>query len=109
MIYIGEKAKEILRKILDDRNCEKCQGFFAENNRWIAFDNKNGECYVEEFDTDTKAICWIEQFYEISEIDIFKVFRLSKKWMFIPKNGFLKIFHLKDTLTLKFYHLPFRE
>lgn len=107
MIHFGTSAQFILEKNLIDRKYFKCQGYFSEDNFWIAFDNRNGECYVEEFDTEEKAICWLEQYFEISEVDEFKIIKLFKGLYFIPSSGILKIKFKKETIESKFYPLPF--
>lgn len=103
MIYLGKTANTILQKNLKNRNYNRCRGYFLDRKVWIAFDNTNGNCWVEEFASEGMAICWLEHFYEISEIDEFEVLKLNKDLFFIPKNGFLNIQFQKDLVTSKFY------
>jgi len=35
--------------------------YFQENDKYIAVDNRDGECYVEEFNTNEEAINWIKE------------------------------------------------
>lgn len=109
MIYFGATAQSILEKNLTNRKYAKCQGCFPEGNLWIAFDNRNGECYVEEFSTEEKAVCWLEQYFEISEIHTFRVFKLFKGLYFIPNSGFLKIKFIKEMIESKFYSINFLD
>jgi hypothetical protein len=52
------------------------------------------------------AICWVEQCFEISEIETFKVFKLLKYLYFIPQDGFLKINYSKETIKSNFFTIP---
>ena len=54
MIYFGNTAQLILQKNLQDSKLFLCRGCFLENDTWIAFDNRNRECFVEEFATKEK-------------------------------------------------------
>jgi len=35
--------------------------FFQENNKWIAVDNSDNCCWVEEFDESYQAIDWLKE------------------------------------------------
>lgn len=70
--YTGEIARKVCNMILAtgrnngryDSLIEgyKCKsvGFWKENGKWIAYDNTNGCCWVEEFPTRKAAVKWIE-------------------------------------------------
>lgn len=107
MIYFGNTAQLILQKNLQDSKLFLCRGCFLENDTWIAFDNRNRECFVEEFATKEKAICWLESFFEISEIESFNILKLFKNLYLIPTMGLLKLNFETDTLSSKIYLLPF--
>jgi hypothetical protein len=105
MIYCGKIAKDILNENLGNRKHNKCKGYFFNKTVWIAFDNSTGNCWVEEFSTEGLAICWLENFYEISEVEEFEVLTIQKGLLFIPDNGFLKIEFQSSNITSKFYPL----
>lgn len=90
MIYYGEKAEELLEKSLDDYNFKRCKGYYKEQNTFIAFDNSSGQCNVEEFKSEGLAICWLENYFEISEIDDFDVKKIRDGLFFISNMGQLK-------------------
>lgn len=103
MIYRGGIVKAILEKNLANWNYNKCRGCFFNRKSWIAFDNANGNCWVEEFKSLKMAICWLERLYEISEIKEFKALKIRKHLFFVPNIGFLKIQHKSNSLTSIFY------
>ncbi|MCK9450916.1 MAG: hypothetical protein M0Q90_04445 [Bacteroidales bacterium] len=103
MIYTGKTANTLLHQNLEDRKSNICKGYFCQENRWIAFDNSTGNCWVEEFYTEEKAICWLENFFEISEIKNFEAIKISSQLIFIPNDGYLTTTYEKEILTLKFY------
>lgn len=105
MIYIGKTANYILHQILEDRKSNVCKGYFHEDDMWIAFDNSNGNCWVEEFHTEEKALCWLENFFEISETNSFEVFKINNELILIPNNGYLTIMFENDLVIPKFYPL----
>jgi hypothetical protein len=104
MIYYGKIASEILKENLNNRHFNKCKGYFLVKKMWIAFDT-TGDCWVEEFKTEVMAICWLEHFYEISEIEEFEVLKIQRDLFFIPKNGFLRIKFQSNTVTSKLHQL----
>lgn len=75
MIFKGQKAKEICEAILG-ANPGKTEDFTApmpdnlvysagywkdeENGKWIAYDNTDHYCWVEEFETEKQAKSWVE-------------------------------------------------
>ena len=103
MIYYGKTARDLLQKNLDDRNYNKCRGYFIDDNTWVAFDNTSGNCWVEEFKNEETAICWLEQFFEMSQLNEFEVFKLEKNLFFIPNSGFIKIQFVENSITSKFH------
>lgn len=103
MIFCGRMANEVLNENLDNQNFNKCKGYFFEKKMWIAFDNTSGNCWVEEFINEELAICWLENFYEISEIERFEVLKIQKDLFFLPENGFLKIQFKSDTIISKLH------
>lgn len=73
-----EFAREWLRHLINgpESNWGKPQykgvkGLFydGKNNQTIAFDNSSGDLWVEGFDTQTKAIAWLNNEIEVSEIN----------------------------------------
>lgn len=40
-------------------------GVYQDEGRWVAFDNRDGDCEVEEFRTRAKAVAWLD--YEEDE------------------------------------------
>ena len=105
MIYYGKIANEILNKNLDNRNFNKSKGYFFDKKMWVAYDNTTGNCWVEEFKTEGLAICWLENFYESSEIERFEVFKIQRDLFFVPDNGFLKIKFHSNTINSKLHRL----
>lgn len=100
MIYTGEAARQLYEESLNN-TIKYCKGYFFEDSKYIAFDNSRNECFVEEFETENKAICWLENYFEISETEIFNVMPLSKDLYYIPFTGYLKIYFAEDTLSTK--------
>ena len=103
MIYRGRKAKKILWKNLDNREYNRCLGYFRDKKLWVAFDNTTGACFVEEFKSEQMAICWIANYFSVSEIEEeFEVFRLKKDLFFIPiKKELLKVYFYNDQIFIK--------
>lgn len=71
MMYTGEEAENILNDILSNQEGdhypkhEGATGYFLdESGVYVAFDNTTCDCWVEEFDTDKRAIDWIKNGYE---------------------------------------------
>lgn len=103
MIYTGKTASYILQQTLEDVKYSLSKGYFFEKNTWIAFDNSDENCWVEEFHTEAKAICWLKNFFEISEIENFEALKISDELIFIPNHGYLTIKFENDVITSKFY------
>ena len=72
--YFRENGSEMLAKILsseqvDDDNQEyyplygHLRFYFLEGDKYIAVDNGDCCCYVEEFDTAEEAIAWLTEEY----------------------------------------------
>lgn len=67
MILTGSKAKETLESILDKYDQDEgdypepyVAGWFKEDDTYIAFDNQDKCCWVEEFRTRQAAVRWIQ-------------------------------------------------
>ncbi len=66
--YKGQEAKIVCELILanDDYNTpldgydHQSAGFWKENDKWIAYDNRTGDCWVEEFSTRKEAAEYIK-------------------------------------------------
>jgi len=72
--YFREDGQELLGKILaseqtddDDQLYYPLMGhirfYFLEGEKYIAVDNGDCECYVEEFDTAEEAVAWLTEEY----------------------------------------------
>lgn len=109
MIYTGEKASQILKKNLENRESHICSGYFLEGDIWIVFDNYTKNCWVEEFITEEMAICWIEDLFEISEKENFNVQKIANNLLFIPNKGHLQYFSKDNIYSSKFHPLSVRE
>ncbi len=67
-MYTGDKAKKILAEILANEKDGLYPlhygdtGYYGEANDqyFVAFDNTTGDCWVEEFATEKRAIYWIK-------------------------------------------------
>lgn len=91
MILNGEAAKNTLQNILNNRSFSLSKGYFQDNKIWIGFDNSTKDCWVEEFNNEDLAICWLENFFEISEINTFQYKKLDEKTIEICGEGYLTI------------------
>jgi myo-inositol-hexaphosphate 3-phosphohydrolase len=67
-VFFGLVAKIILDHVLDNSDGVRAYiephvaGYFQDGTigrTWIAFDNRGGNCWVEEFYTQEQAIDWI--------------------------------------------------
>lgn len=105
MIYTGEKASQILRQNLENRESHICSGYFLEGNVWIAFDNSTEDCWVEEFKTEEMAICWIEDFFEMSQIEDFNLHKIGNDLLYIANEGHLQYFSKDNIYSSKFHPL----
>lgn len=103
MIFKGNTAKKLLQQSLINSRSNLSKGFFFEENIWVAFDNSSRNCWVEEFDSEQKAICWLENFFDISDNEDFDALKLNNELIFIPKNGYLSLKIEKDEIIPKFY------
>jgi hypothetical protein len=101
MIYTGYRAKEILEVNLEGMKRINSKGFFKEENCWIAFDNENGDCYVEEFNTEELAIAWVNNYFDMSEFDEFKIFKLIRGIYYIPGTGIVCVSFQKYNIESK--------
>jgi hypothetical protein len=43
----------------------KTMGYYLDKNKWVAFDNSTGDCWVEEFESEELALSWLK-----GELDI---------------------------------------
>lgn len=68
-IYTGEEAKTVCNMILNNTDWTAplkgydsiSKGYWKEGpDRWVAYDNTDGDCWVEEFRTRKEAIKYIE-------------------------------------------------
>jgi hypothetical protein len=61
-IYKGGDAQQKVNHLLEGltpvkaryqlgEHADRCCGYFRDGNRWIAFDNRTGDCWVEKFRT----------------------------------------------------------
>ncbi|MEO7049245.1 MAG: hypothetical protein ABI091_28335, partial [Ferruginibacter sp.] len=105
MIYYSQKAKNILNENLGGANIFS-KGYFKENNGWIAFDNYSGDCFVEEFSEEGIAIAWLENHFEMSEIEEFKISKILKGLYYIKGKGILKVKLDNGQLTSKLFQIP---
>lgn len=105
MIYRGKFAKDILNSTLKNLKSNYSKGYFFEDKTWVAFDNSTKNCWVEEFSSEEMAICWLENFFEISDIENFESFKINDELIFIPNIGYLKLNIEKERLMPKFYPL----
>lgn len=90
MIYTGEVAKDVLLKNLDNPLQIPFCGYFFDGRVWVAFDNKSNECWVEDFEDEETAICWLHNLFEISEIGEFVVSRKHNNLLSILTVGYLQ-------------------
>ena len=103
MIYHSKAAQNLLEKSLRNPNLFRCKGYFKEGDLFIAFDNSTGHCNVEEFESEEMAICWVENYFEISEIDDFNIVKLSRNLYSISLVGNLKINFFEDSIVTEFF------
>lgn len=58
-ILTGAEAKRICNEILASEDYSSIHlgafGYWHEQDRWVAFDNTNGNCWMEAFDTEDAA------------------------------------------------------
>ena len=61
----------LINKWMKNRDIPKKMYFTKKNNDlYIGLDNEHGSCYVEEFDTRDRVICWlVRNDYSASEIN----------------------------------------
>jgi hypothetical protein len=103
MIYHGDIAQYYLDKNLEDSDFLKCKGYYIEEDLVIAFDNSTGHCNVEEFETQELAICWLENYFEMSEIDEFNIVKIEEDVYFLPSIGHIKINFLQEYISTQFF------
>jgi hypothetical protein len=105
MIYTGNLAKRLLTVNLNDRDNAISKGYFKDGDYWISFDNSTGGCYVEEFQKEKHAIAWLENYFEVSEFEDFKIYKIVKSLYYIKGVGWLKIRFGENSLKTKLYKL----
>jgi hypothetical protein len=105
MIYYGQKASEILYKNLTEGANIFSKGYFKENNCWTAFDNYSGNCFVEEFSKEEFAIAWVENYFDMSEVNEFEIIKILRGFYYIKGNGFLKVKFETDKIKTKLFPL----
>ena len=105
MIFIGQKAKSILKKNLYDNANIYSKGIFKEGNYWQAFDNTSGNCYVEEFKSEAQAVGWINDFFEMSEIEEVRISKVFMGLYYIKSKGFLITSITNETMKVRFKKL----
>lgn len=65
-IATGDVARRTLKSTLNEESLLKYPvskyafGYFRDDDKWIAFDNSTGDCWVEEFATKGQALKWIK-------------------------------------------------
>lgn len=67
-IYTGEDARTACERILENIDYSMAitgydsasAGYWEENGKWVAYDNTDGECWMEEFATEAEAKGWID-------------------------------------------------
>ena len=106
MKYFGKTAMYILNKNLHDNVNLFAKGYFKEGGYWIAFDNYTGNCFVEQFATEAKAIAWIEGYFEMSEVNEFEIFKLAKTFYYIKGKGFLMVKFNNHVVYTKLLRFP---
>lgn len=72
-MYQGKKAKEIVSEILAKPVYERyplhagAKGFYADDEKFVAFDNCSTDCWVEEFYTKDSAIGWCSGAFDTAQ------------------------------------------
>lgn len=107
MIYTGQKASEILNINLQEDFKIWKKGYFKEGKQWTAFDNNTGDCFVEQFAKEEEAIAWLENYFEVSEFNDFKIKKIYRGLYYIKDTGFLKIFFSGNKIATKLLRLSF--
>lgn len=55
----GEEAQKVCNEILNSDNYQEChlgaQGYWKEHDKYVAFDNTTGDCWMEEFTIEREA------------------------------------------------------
>lgn len=72
-IYEGEEAYKVCNMILANGGYSTpiegydvfSAGFWREGDKWMAYDNTTGDCWVEEFKTRKEAKDWVLDRYEL--------------------------------------------
>lgn len=70
-IYSGKVARDVCNMLLSNGNDGSYEtpiegreclsaGYWQEDGKWIAYDNTDGCCWVEEFKTRQAAVEWIK-------------------------------------------------
>jgi hypothetical protein len=70
-IYTGDEAREKVDHLLKSVGQpwrsqyqlrlpeDRCCGYFHDGERWIAFDNRDGNCWVEEFRSEKRCLKYL--------------------------------------------------
>lgn len=64
MIKYNRFSQKIFLNNLHNRQLRQ-KGYFAEGDRWIAFDNSSGDLFTEEFQLELLAILWLRSIIRI--------------------------------------------
>lgn len=97
-ILFGEFASKTLKELFKDRKSNKSRGYFFKNDVFVAFDNSTYDCWVEEFEKEEMAICWLEKYFEISERNDFQAKKINRDLLSIRNIGYLKLKFENNTL-----------
>ena len=105
MIYLNGAAKELLATNLEHHCGPEVKGYFMENGKWVAFDNSTGDCFVEEFAKEEQAIAWVENYFDMSEFEEFKITKIFRGVYYMPGQGILRTTFNRDRLCTRLYRL----
>ena len=70
-VIYGDEAEQYLTEVLDGENGQlmfhhksgrNLSGYYQDGDHWVAFDNTDNECWVEEFDSENESIEWINKY-----------------------------------------------
>lgn len=64
--YVEDECTEVtidaFNEIVDGNKTGKYYAYDESRNLWIAFDNEDGDGFIETFDTNGKAIDWLSDY-----------------------------------------------
>lgn len=70
-ILTDAEAKRICNEILESEDYQHthlgASGYWYEQGRWVAFDNTDGNCWMEEFSKKKHAIAYADGTLDINE------------------------------------------